>query len=94
MAQLTGMEIFKTITNKVKNVEPKFAKKFAAEFKIRVKNKTPVDTGRLRAAWNVRVTGNKIVAENQTPYAGYVKEAQNTWLVSTCSNVHKIRYQR
>jgi hypothetical protein len=52
---------------------------FGKEFLARVKEKTPVDTGRLQAAWELKVNKDTITVKNPAlndegePYAIYVE---------------------
>lgn len=46
---------------------------FATMFIEAVKQKTPVDTGKLKEAWQVKRDGVEIMIENATPYAGHVE---------------------
>jgi hypothetical protein len=57
----------------------KFAKAFGDEFVTRVREKTPVDTGRLKGSWNLEVNDktitvtNKAVNDRGQPYAALVE---------------------
>lgn len=50
-----------------------FTPTYAAELNKRVKDKTPVDTGRLRAGWEVQATTGALDLTNAVPYAGFVE---------------------
>jgi hypothetical protein len=51
----------------------KFKYEFANEFKKRVEQRTPVITGRLRAAWTVMPDPQGFIIKNDTPYAAHVE---------------------
>jgi hypothetical protein len=50
-----------------------FQDEFADEFAKRLREKTPVDTGALRAAWDVNPSGNTTLIGNDKSYASYVE---------------------
>lgn len=50
-----------------------FMQNFADEFLIRVKEKTPVKTGRLQNAWEAEVTPDLITVSNDVPYAEFIE---------------------
>lgn len=51
-----------------------FQDEFAEEFITRVRNRTPVDTGRLRAGWDIGNSGKTVVVVNDVEYASYVED--------------------
>jgi HK97 gp10 family phage protein len=59
----------------VKDLLRQYIVAWAAIFKRRLQEKTPVDTGRLRRSWSVRSATTKgINIGNETPYAIFVEE--------------------
>lgn len=51
-----------------------FEKEFADEFEKRVKQRTPVRTGRLKAGWETKLSKNKITIQNDVEYAQFVED--------------------
>lgn len=51
-----------------------FQDEFAEEFLVRVQRRTPVDTGRLRAGWDIGTSGKTVVVLNDVEYASYVED--------------------
>ncbi len=51
----------------------KFKQEFASEFVQRVEERTPVDTGKLKAGWVTKQTQTGFEISNTQPYAGYVE---------------------
>lgn len=66
------------LRDKIKRLE-KLPTAFGNEFVKRVQDKTPVDTGRLKAAWNLTVEDTAITVANDArndkgePYSAYVE---------------------
>jgi len=71
---MSNAQIFQQITKRLKKVDDDFADEFAKEFEDRVAQRTPVDTGHLRASWDTRVSSSQITISNDAEYAGYVEE--------------------
>ncbi len=75
MATVVGLVEFLDNIAKVK----KLPKAFGDEFVARVKEKTPVDTGRLQASWELEVNDTTINVTNTAanergePYSTYVE---------------------
>jgi hypothetical protein len=51
----------------------RFEEEFAQEFLTRLRDRTPVDTGRLQAGWELEVKGGEFEVRNPVEYAGYVE---------------------
>lgn len=51
-----------------------FIKLFAEEFEKRVKQRTPVRTGKLRNGWEIEITKDKINIKNDVEYAQFVED--------------------
>ena len=61
------------VTDSVVKSMERFAAEFEMEFLARVKEKTPVRTGKLQAGWEASATPSEITVWNDVEYAEYVE---------------------
>jgi len=74
---MSNAEIFKRVTKRLTDLDDEFAEDFAAAFVAKVRDRTPVDTGRLKAGWETKVRPSEILIRNEVPYAGWVEDGND-----------------